>query len=45
MTPYEFGSWIEPAGSFANMEFIGTTLMDGKPVNKSACVKGFDRLR
>lgn len=45
MTPYEFGSWIEAAGSFVDMEYLGTTFLDGKPVNQSACVKGFDRLR
>ncbi|KAK6371419.1 Lysophospholipase 1 [Exophiala oligosperma] len=44
MTPYEFGSWVEPADSFANMEYLGTTMMNGKPANSSVCVKGFDRL-
>lgn len=45
MTPYEFGSWVEPADSFANMEYLGTTMMNGKPANSSVCVKGFDRLK
>ncbi len=44
MTPYEFGSWMQPVESFANMEYLGTTMMSGKPANKSACVKGFDRI-
>jgi lysophospholipase len=43
-TPYEFGTWTQPTASFANVEYLGTNLLDGKPVNKSTCVKGFDRL-
>ena len=44
LTPYEFGTWMSPVASFADIEFLGTTIMDGKPVNTSACVKGFDRV-
>lgn len=35
---------MEPVESFTNMEYLGTTMINGKPSNKSACVKGFDRL-
>lgn len=43
-TPYEFGSWDSPVGLFADIRYLGTTMMDGKPVNTSACVEGFDRV-
>ena len=45
MTPYESGTWMQPVKSFANMQYLGTTMIDGKPANKSACVKGFDRIK
>jgi lysophospholipase len=44
ITPYEFGTWMQPVASFAAMEYLGTNMIDGKPVNNSACVKGFDRV-
>ena len=44
LTPYEFGTWMQPVESFADMEYLGTTMMTGKPANRSACVKGFDRV-
>lgn len=45
ITPYEFGSWMQPVEAFSNMEYLGTTMMGGKPLNNSACVKGFDRVK
>lgn len=43
-TPYEMGSWMQPVGEFTNIEYLGTSMMNGKPTNKSACVRGFDRV-
>ncbi|KAJ9641659.1 hypothetical protein H2204_002721 [Knufia peltigerae] len=47
MTPFEFGTWLGSAGSatgFTPMEYLGTTLQDGKVAgNSSSCVVGFDR--
>lgn len=39
------GSWMQPVGEFTNIEYLGTSMMNGKPTNKSACVKGFDRVK
>ena len=35
---------MDPVQSFADIEYLGTTMMNGQPANKSACVKGFDRV-
>ncbi|KAE9377350.1 lysophospholipase [Stipitochalara longipes BDJ] len=42
-TPFEFGSWDSRIGAFTPMEWTGTQISDGSPVNSSACVRGFDR--
>ncbi|OLL26318.1 Lysophospholipase [Neolecta irregularis DAH-3] len=39
--PYEMGSWDPPLNHFVKMEYLGTTLKDGKPVD-GKCVQGFD---
>ncbi|XBW34739.1 hypothetical protein QEN19_000306 [Hanseniaspora menglaensis] len=38
--PFEFGSWEH--SKFADIEFLGTDLKNGSPVNSSKCVNGFD---
>lgn len=44
MTPFEFGSWLGSAEAFTPMEFLGTRLDNGRPVNQSRCVNGFDNV-
>lgn len=44
-TPFEFGSWDSRVDAFTPMEWTGTQLQTGLPVNSSACVLGFDRAR
>ena len=43
MTPFEFGTWMQPVAAFMDMEYLGTTMLNGEPVNTSACVRGYDR--
>lgn len=44
-TPFEFGSWIGGrAKSFFPTKYLGTQMADGKPVNSSSCVNGFDKM-
>lgn len=43
LTPFEFGSWNDPFKSFTPTEWLGTDLSNGSLVNKSSCVRGFDR--
>lgn len=40
--PFEFGTFEGPQGGFMPMEWLGTPLDAGKPMNSSLCVKGFD---
>ncbi|KAL8295529.1 hypothetical protein RB597_009319 [Gaeumannomyces tritici] len=40
--PFEFGTFEGPRGGFMPMEFLGTPLSTGKPMNSSLCVKAFD---
>ncbi|KAE8446162.1 hypothetical protein EG329_012535 [Mollisiaceae sp. DMI_Dod_QoI] len=42
ITPYEFSAWSGSIGAFTPIEFLGTRLSGGVPVNKSACIRGFD---
>ncbi|KAI9813255.1 MAG: hypothetical protein M1827_004197 [Pycnora praestabilis] len=43
MTPFEFGAWNGSVQGFTPMEWLGTRLNNGSPMNTSACVRGFDR--
>ncbi|KZF25785.1 hypothetical protein L228DRAFT_266236 [Xylona heveae TC161] len=43
VTPLEFGAWNGSISSFTPTEWVGTYLDNGTAVNKSACVRGFDR--
>ena len=43
MTHYEFGTWMQTVEALMDMEYLGTTMMNGEPVNASACVRGYDR--
>lgn len=48
--PYEFGSWDSFLRYFADMEYLGSDLKNGKPQNystgqnSSVCVKGYDNV-
>lgn len=44
VTPLEFGAWTG-VKAFSPIKYLGTTFVDGKPKNTSACVRGFDRAR
>ncbi|MCJ1316351.1 hypothetical protein MMC15_001672 [Xylographa vitiligo] len=44
MTPFEFVAWLGSTKAFTAMEFLGTRVENGRPVNQSACVKGFDSI-
>lgn len=41
ITPYELGSWDPSLNSFVDLNYIGTSLENGKP-NSSECVTNFD---
>lgn len=43
ITPFEFGALNGNATGFIPIEYLGTEMYDGQPVNSSACVRGFDR--
>ncbi|KAF0642659.1 hypothetical protein FPSE5266_05568 [Fusarium pseudograminearum] len=45
VTPYEFGSWAGGrVQAFISTKYLGTSMSDGKPQNRSECVEGFDKL-
>ncbi|KAF9771712.1 hypothetical protein IL306_010639 [Fusarium sp. DS 682] len=45
ITPFEFGSWLGGrVQAFIQTKWLGTSMSDGKPQNKSECVEGFDKL-
>ncbi|KAF5656903.1 lysophospholipase [Fusarium circinatum] len=45
VTPFEFGSWVGGrVQAFIQTKFLGTSMAEGKPQNKSECVQGFDKL-
>ncbi|RKK83648.1 hypothetical protein BFJ69_g2387 [Fusarium oxysporum] len=45
VTPFEFGSWVGGrVQAFIQTKFLGTSMSEGKPQNKSECVQGFDKL-
>ena len=44
MTPFEFVAWLGSTKAFTAMELLGTRVENGRPVNQSACVKGFDSI-
>jgi hypothetical protein len=41
-TPFEFGSWTGRVQAFAELDYLGTTLYGGDPVNTTLCVLGYD---
>lgn len=43
-SPFEFGSYDPQLSAFTPTQFLGTSLQSGKPVQKNACVQGFDQL-
>jgi lysophospholipase len=43
LTPFEMGSFDPWLSSMADIQYIGTTLVNGQPENSSACVTGFDQ--
>jgi lysophospholipase len=40
--PFEWGSWNGRASYFIDTKYIGTAMSDGRPINSSSCVVGFD---
>lgn len=43
MNPYEMGSWDPDLSAFTPVQYLGTTVNGGRPVNQSRCVEGFDQ--
>ncbi|KAF8524875.1 phospholipase B [Hysterangium stoloniferum] len=43
ITPYEMGSFDPSLSAMANLTFVGTHLVNGRPANDTACVQGFDQ--
>ncbi|OAV93584.1 hypothetical protein PTTG_12089 [Puccinia triticina 1-1 BBBD Race 1] len=41
-TPYEFGAWHPSMNGFIPIDYLGTSMFDGKTIPQSPCVKGFD---
>jgi len=41
-TPYEFGVWHPSMNGFIPIDYLGTSMFEGKPIPGSPCVKGFD---
>ncbi|POW00053.1 hypothetical protein PSTT_13371 [Puccinia striiformis] len=41
-TPYEFGVWHPSMNGFIPIDYLGTSMLDGKTIPQSPCVKGFD---
>ncbi|KAK9318534.1 lysophospholipase catalytic domain-containing protein [Lipomyces starkeyi] len=42
INPYEIGSWDPSLYAFAVLEYIGTNMTDGHPVDNATCVMGYD---
>jgi len=42
-TPWEMGSYDPDLSAFINVQFLGTRLINGQPLNSSACVTEFDQ--
>lgn len=43
-TPFEFGSWDKGVSAFTNVKYLGSTLVNGKPLVPGFCTLGFDNL-
>lgn len=41
--PYEIGSWDTSLNAFYDLKYLGSKVSNGKPVNPSVCVAGFDQ--
>lgn len=51
ITPFEFGSWDSFLNAFTDVKFLGSNLLNGRPIqetlpnlNESTCTSGFDSL-
>lgn len=51
ITPFEFGSWDSFLNAFTDIKFLGSKLLNGRPIqetlpnlNESTCTSGFDSL-
>ncbi|KAB8360898.1 hypothetical protein FH972_024631 [Carpinus fangiana] len=44
ITPYEFGSWDASVHAFTPTAYLGTTLTNGQPATRKACVTRYDNL-
>jgi len=43
-SPFEFGSYDPQLSAFTPTQFLGTSLLSGKPLHNKTCVQGFDQL-
>lgn len=43
ITPFEMGSWDPKIRRFTDVEYLGSTLLDGRPT-KNKCFKGYDNV-
>lgn len=43
-TPYDFGSWDSDVSAFTPTIYLGSSLLNGKPVVPDVCVKNYDNL-
>lgn len=42
--PFEIGSWDPNTYQFADLKYVGTELQNGKPVDDSQCIVGYDQI-
>ncbi|KAG8845363.1 hypothetical protein FRB96_002521 [Tulasnella sp. 330] len=42
LTPFEFGSWRGRVKAFLDIEYFGTPMSGGLPINASVCINGYD---
>lgn len=41
-TPFEFGSWDPSVRSFTDIKYLGSSYVNGVPVDSKVCIAGFD---
>lgn len=42
ITPHELGSWDPSVKLFVDLKYLGTNMVNGKPINKDSCVVNYD---
>lgn len=43
VNPFEFGSWDTSLNAFHDLKYIGTPVINGKPITENHCVAGYDQ--